>query len=278
MEPLGIAVVQMRSQINKLKCNLTKIEHFSHAAKEQKIDLVCFPELSITGYSRERAAEMAESIPGTGSTFVSNLAQELNITILAGLVEKNGLEKPFNCHFIAFPDGKFQVYRKSHLGLSERTCFSPGQELPVFKNGNTKFGIEICWEMHFPEITTVLALNGCEVVFAPHASPVAGSNRKNTWLKYLAARAYDNSLYVAACNLVGYDGEKQEFGGGALIIDPKGNIVSEYFGREEKMVTAYLDLKLINDIRTKRNVSMKNSFYLSARRPELYGDLIKGVK
>lgn len=277
VKPLGVAVVQMRAEINQIEKNLSKIEYFVNDASKQNIDIICFPELSVTGYSRQRAHEMVESIPGKSSNAISQMAEKYGITILTGVVEESGMDKPFITHLIAFPNGKIEKYRKTHLGLSEQKYFSSGDDLSVFQDEKVNFGIQICWDIHFPEVSTVLSLNGCEIIFAPHASPVSGNDRKKVWTKYLNARAYDNSVYVAACNLVGYDGERQEFGGGTLIIDPKGNIVNEYFGKEEEMITAYLEPELINEIRTKRSKSMKNSFYLTARRPELYGDLAKSI-
>ncbi|MBO8168703.1 MAG: nitrilase [Thermoanaerobacteraceae bacterium] len=276
MKPLGIAVVQMQAKVMRVEENLAKIETYSRIAQKKNVNIICFPELSITGYSRERARQMAEPVPGQSSTAISGLAQQLGMTILAGLVEENRSGKPFITHIVAYPDGKIHKYRKTHLGQYEKEYFSQGDRLPVFKGDGVVFGVQLCWEMHFPEISTILALNGCEIIFAPHASPVAGKARRLVWQKYLNARAYDNSVYVAACNLVGYDGEKQTFGGGSVIIDPKGNVITECYNDREIMLVAHLDPRRFNAIRTKRKETMKNSFYLSARRPELYQDLLKG--
>ncbi len=277
MESTRIAVVQMKSEINMIDENLKKIKHFIDKAHAEEVNIICFPELCINGYSREKAGEYSERIPGPSSLYILDLAIERKMTIIAGVSETNGTEKPFITQFTAFPDGRVQKYRKTHLGISEKKFFSAGDSFPVFNDERLKFGVQLCWEMHFPEITTVLSINGCELVFAPHASPVAGEERREIWLKYLTARAYDNSVYIAACNLVGYDGEKQDFGGGTIIIDPKGNVINECFDSQEKMITATLKSDLINKIRTQRNKSMRNSFYLTARRPELYGDIIKEV-
>jgi predicted amidohydrolase len=278
MKKVIIGLVQIKAEINKPGENLARITHYVKLAKEKKVDIICFPELCISGYHRELALEIAEDIQGDRILAVSRLARDSGITILAGAAEKNSQGKPFITHLVFFPDGKIDKYQKTHLGHSEKNFFAAGNELLVFQTEKIKFGIQICWELHFPEITTILALKGCELIFAPHASPIGGTERKELWLKYLTARAYDNSIYVAACNLVGADGIKQDFGGGALIIDPKGRVISEFFDQEEGMITASLEPDLINAIRTERQKSMRNSFYLSARRPELYGEITKGVK
>lgn len=277
MKSINIAVVQMNAKINNIEENLAKITEFVYQAKQRNVSIICFPELSICGYSQQRAPQAAELIPGTSSQYLSELAQKEKISILAGLAEKNYAGKPYITQLIAFADGRIGKYRKTHLGNMEKKHFSPGDNLPTFDTGSLQFGIQLCWEMHFPEISTVLAINGSKLIFAPHASPVSGTERKDIWIKYLLARAYDNSVYVAACNLVGFDGEKQEFGGGTIIIDPKGNVVREVFNKNEELVMAQLDLELINTIRTKRGETMRNSFYLNARRPELYHDIIREV-
>jgi predicted amidohydrolase len=90
----------------------------------------------------------------------------------------------------------------------------------------------------------------------------------------MIARAYDNAVYLAACNLVGEDGTGHSFCGGALVIDPKGNIIAESFDNRENMLVVDLEPEMINLIRRGESRSMRHSFYLAGRRPELYTDLV----
>ncbi|MBS4024924.1 MAG: hypothetical protein KGZ96_04525 [Clostridia bacterium] len=73
--------------------------------------------------------------------------------------EKNHQGKPFITHMVFFPDGKIDKYQKTHLGHSEKEYFAPGNELPMFQTEKIKFGIQICWELHFPEITTIVTIS-----------------------------------------------------------------------------------------------------------------------
>lgn len=269
-----IAVVQMQAIIGDIDRNLHKIADYCIKASQENVSIICFPELSIHGYSRERAHEFAEVIPGFSSQYLVKVAIENNITIIAGFIEKAHKSLPYITQIIVFPDGKIKKYRKTHLGGLEKKYFSSGDNLPVFEANYNKFAIEICWDLHFPEVSTILSLNGAEIIFAPHASPDTGIDRKAIWLKYLPARAYDNTVYIAACNLVGYDGEKQDMCGGALILDPKGNVIAEAFNGKEEMLIAELDAELINKVRQKESKSMRHIFYLESRRPELYGEIV----
>jgi len=89
-----------------------------------------------------------------------------------------GRSKPYITQLVALPDGSVQKYRKTHLGRSEIPHFIPGNELPVFNTARARFAVQICWDLHFPEVSTILSLKGAEIIFAPHASPSIVGDRK----------------------------------------------------------------------------------------------------
>lgn len=275
MEQTRVALVQMNAQLAATTTNLNKMEAFIKEAAGQKVDIICFPELCVQGYSRNCSGPTAESLPGPSSERIIDMARRYNLVVLAGLAEATPTGRPYITQLVAYPNEKLLKYRKTHLGSSEKPNFSPGAELPVFRHDKLNFGVQICWDLHFPEVTSILSLKGAEVVFAPHASPTIVGDRREIWLKYMTARAYDNAVYLAACNLVGDDGAGHSFCGGALVIDPKGNVIAEAFNKREEMLVADLDPVIINTIRRRESSSMRHSFFLDGRRPELYGDLFK---
>ncbi|MFZ5650561.1 MAG: nitrilase family protein [Bacillota bacterium] len=275
MDKTRIALVQMRSEQGMLENNLEKIEHYIDRAAAGGVDIICFPEMCLQGYSREKARFSSVKVPGEIAARIGRMAAGSGVVVLVGLAEDGAEEKPYITQVVFFPDGSFEKYRKTHLGKSEIPYFTAGDDLPVFSAVKARFGIQICWDMHFPEVSTILSLKGAEIIFAPHASPVIVGDRIGIWMKYMVARAYDNSVFVAACNLVGDDGCGQEFCGGALVVDPRGNPVARSCGSGEGMLVADLDPEVINTIRMKKARSMRHSFYLDCRRPELYGPLIK---
>lgn len=275
MKETRIALVQMQSKNGMVDENVSKIQSFIKEAARKNVDIACFPELCAQGYHREQAHLTAETIPGKISNAVSGMARQAGLAVLVGIAEKSETGKPYITQLVAFPDGSTQKYRKTHLGKSEIPYFTPGDKFVVFSCEKVKFSVQICWDLHFPEMSTILSLRGAEMIFAPHASPSIVGDRREIWLKYLSARAYDNAVFVAACNLVGESGEGQSFCGGALVIDPKGNVVAEAFNGREELLVVNLDPALINTIRNKQAKTMRNSFYLNSRRPELYGDLVR---
>ncbi len=271
MDDIRVAAVIMQSVVGNTQDNLARMEGFVQEAAAQGADLVCFPEMSITGYSVDKTIrKYAEPIPGPSTEAVARMAQENNILILAGLVEVIEGDSVTISQMAVAPDGLMGVYRKLHLGPPEQDLYQSGNELPIFQYRGTAFGIQLCYDGHFPELSTLLALKGAEVLFVPHASPRRSPKEKrNRWLRYLSARAYDNSVFVVTCNQVGDGGAGLTFPGVVLILDPKGQVMAERIGDDEGMIMA--DLRS-DDFTSVRNQKM--GFFLPNRRPELYSELL----
>jgi len=128
------------------------------------------------------------------------------------------------------------------------------------------FGIELCFDGHFPEMSTALALKGAEGIFIPHASPrESGEEKEERWLRYLSARAYDNSVFLVACNPTGETENGLVFPGAAVVLDPKGEILAANRGKGEDLLLA--DLKKEALLKVREN---SLGFFLNKRRPEDY--------
>jgi len=270
MQKLSIALVQMESVIGNIDKNLAKIKEFIYRAAENKVNFICFPELSVTGYSPEKSPDYAEEIPGPSSLILSRLAQEKQIVILAGICEQNEGQRPFITQVVCKPDGSIDRYRKTHLAPHEISFFSTGQDFPVFHSPRVQFGIEICWELHFPEITSILSRLGAEVVFCPYAAARTPRDRQESWHIFLPARAYDNRVFIASCNALG-----QGFGGGLMVCDPEGHIIIEDYQGEESMVIVQLKPETIDSIRKQENQSLFKSYYPKYRRNHIIGPYYK---
>ena len=108
-------------------------------------------------------------------------------------------------------------YRKTHIpayfpnakaggtGSFEKFYFTPGGALPVFEVDGVKIGVQICNDRLYPEPSRVLALQGAEVIFSPIAYSVYSDpeHRNSIWELALRSRAFENGVYVVACNKVG---------------------------------------------------------------------------
>ena len=270
MRDLKAAVVCMTSPVGEVERNLDRTEAFVSMAAEGGVDIVCFPELSISGYTLKDPARLYP--PSVSTEIIGRieaLAGSSGLVILAGLIEVRDGEGPYITQVVAGPEGVLGLYRKTHLSPPEREKYQAGQEIRVFRYREVVFGVQLCYESHFPEISTLMALQGAQVLFMPHASPRGEPKEKrHSWLRHLPGRAFDNALFVVACNQVGRTGEGYSFPGVCLALDPSGRSIGSYDGRRERMLHVTLSGKDLEEVRTHR---MK--YFLPNRRPELYGDL-----
>jgi len=270
MGDLKIAAVCMNSDTGEIERNLDRTEAFVSKASDLGAHLICFPELSITGYVLSDPSKVYRDVlPDQILERVAGMAREKGLIILAGLIEMPRGKKPYISQVVAGPEGLLGSYRKTHLSPKEKEIYQAGEEIRVFRYGEMVFGIQLCYEAHFPEISTVMALKGAEIIFMPHASPRGKPGEKlQSWLRHLPGRAFDNALYVVACNQVGKTGEGFTFPGVAVALSPAGNVMAKYAGTHEEMLLIDFQRAEIEEIR-----KHKMAYFIPNRRPELYSEL-----
>jgi len=272
MEEIRIATVCMNSPPGKIGKNLDRIEFFVREASKKGVDFICFPEASITGYLLRNPEDIySETLSENTIEKIAEIAVANGLVVIAGIIEITDKKKPFISQIVAGPDGLLGIYRKTHLSPQEKKVYSAGNNIKTFCSKDIIFGIQLCYEAHFPEISTVMALKGAEIIFIPHASPRGSPEKKiKSWLRHLPSRAFDNGLFIVACNQVGETREGFSFPGVAVTLDPSGLVIAQYRGNREKMVL--VDIK-IDDLRKIRKHRMK--YFLPNRRPELYMALVE---
>ncbi|GAA0182275.1 nitrilase family protein [Clostridium sediminicola] len=268
---IKVGLVTMDSECFELEKNVKKIIDFIKESKELGIQIVCFPELSLTGYViniRQRLKRL-EDFKKDLLKYEKKIEEAsllYEITVLVGTVEIEG-NKIFISQKVYSKKGYQGSYRKMYLGEKEKNNFTEGKEVKVFEVNadgyEIKFGIGICYDMHFPEIAMECSLQGSQMFFAPHAlSAMSTSRRLDVWNKYMCARAYDNRMYVMALNSVYLE---QRSGGGVACWDCNGTLVSKYLESKEKLYKINIDINEIEKYRNVNNKTMKNRFFLKDR-------------
>jgi len=106
-----------------------------------------------------------------------------------------------------------------------------GDAIKDFSCKALTFGIMLCYDGHFPDLATIMADQGAQLIFNPSASPNDPAKRLTMWQKYLPARAYDNRVWVAGLNLP-FKGK----GGGMALWNSDGDCVKTYADQEDAMV------------------------------------------
>jgi N-carbamoylputrescine amidase len=264
---IRIAAVILNCPVGRISDNLDRMAGWVEAAKKQGADLVCFPEMNVTGYStRANIKNAAESVPGVISQSVSAMAQDFNIVILAGLAEADLAGHVFASHLVVTAQGLAGKYRKVHIAPSESQVFTAGDAIPLFDINGFRLGIQLCYDAHFPELSTRMATEGADAIFMPHASPRGTPAEKfDSWMRHLTARAFDNGLYVIACNQTGNNQSDLNFPGLAVVLDPAGRILKKDMGGNENMIVADLKAEELEKVRGHRM-----RYFLPNRRPDLY--------
>jgi predicted amidohydrolase len=299
---LHVAAVQFHHRAGDKEGNLDGIHRLVERAAAQGVDLIAFPEMCVTGYWHVRRLEragieaLAEPIPsGPTAELVLGWAAGTGMTIGVGLIERSPTGVLFNSYLVALPDGRVAVHRKLHSFESEH--IASGDTFTVFELPNgTRAGVLICWDNNLVENVRITALLGAEILIAPHqtggcdsrsphamglidpelwhrrhldpdrlAAEFAGPKGRGWLMRWLPARAHDNGMFLVFSNGVGLDdGEVRT--GNAMILDPYGRTINESEALDTDMITAELDLGLLDRCTGQR--------WIRGRRPELYQQLV----
>ena len=274
MRNFTLAAACMESVVRDGPGNLARLEALAQGAARRGADLVLFPEACLTGYAiGDQAWEGSLSLddPLIGET--GRLARRLGVDLAVGLMERSENGRLHLTQVLMSRKGDLAgVYRKTHLGPTEKERFWPGRESGVVDLDYARLGLQLCFDAHFPELSTIQADKGAELILAAHASPrqEEPEEKLERWLRYLAARAYDNTVFVAACNPVGDNGQGWTFSGTALILGPKGQVLDSHAGDGPGMALAELSAAELERIANSR---MGN--FRANRRPGLYQRLVE---
>ena len=224
------------------------------AVKESGAQLVVLPEAVTTGFTPDCPAEelwdRVDTLPGAMTDPVEDVARRLGVHVVFPTYER-GAERGviYNSAALFGPEGEvLGVYRKTHLFPTERlreadpskgslTGWStPGHEPVVIETELARIGLTICYDGDFPELYRCEAILGAEVI----VRTAALLRSFEIWEMTNRARAYDNHVYIAACNGVGPDAGGNYYFGHSMIVSPIAQVLALARGTEE-CIAAELD-------------------------------------
>jgi predicted amidohydrolase len=257
-----VAAVNFEGVWGDKAANLKKIERYLREAAALDIDIVCFPELALSGYECAEGDEgpcslhmdAAETIPGPSTGALEQLCRELDLYAIVGMPERDpdDPERLYISAVVVGPEGLVGSRRKTCvIGpplYSETRCFQAGEELPVFETAHGPIGVLICYEFSLaPELTRILSLKGARVVFNLNASP-AGEGKPEFLARQTGARATENFIYSVTCNRVGRE-RTREYYGTSTIAGPAYPRLHQVFAQgsdSEELVHAGVDLAALD--------------------------------
>jgi predicted amidohydrolase len=260
---LRVALIQQDTVWQDPATNLARARAFVAQAAHEGARVVVFPELFTLGFTMA-PEPFAEAIPGPTSEAVADLSRAFGLYIVGSVVETHA-PHPCNAAFVTAPDGSLlAVYRKLHPFSygEENLHYTGGTECPVFAIDGIPCGLQICYDLRFPEPFRALAAKGAEVVFVPANWP---ARRISAWSTLLAARAIENQMAMCGVNRVGRDAMGLDYPGRSAIHDCFGEVIAAG-DATEGLVVGDIDLTQLRAWR-ERFPALKD------RRVEIYSTL-----
>ena len=256
---LRVACIQLTSRADKA-ANLEKAEPLVAKAAATGADLVVLPEKWNAIGDPDVLHEAAETLErGESVEAMARWARSYGITVVGGSIteRREGREKLSNTSIVYDPQGSIVgVYRKIHMFdvevgghvYRESDAEEPGDEPVVVDAEGWTTGLTVCYDVRFPELYRILALEGAELVTVPaHFTLYTG---KDHWELLLRARAVENQYYVAAAAQIGETLPRRLSYGRSLIADPWGTVIA-MAPDEETVIVAELERRRLEEVRAK---------------------------
>jgi N-carbamoylputrescine amidase len=271
MPNLRIAAAMLQAPLGRVEANLVAVVAWTRRARQAGARLVCFPEMGLTGYTtRDVLRRHTLTSHGPVADTLQDLAEGQGITILVGTAETAPGGRVYAAHWVVRPGMPIGVYRKTHIAPPEKRMLAPGNDVPVFDVGRHRIGIQLCYDAHFPELSAHMASLGADILFFPHASPRGTPQEKlASWMRHLTARAFDNGVFVVACNQAGENGAGLSFPATAVVVGPSGDVLAQDTSGQEGLLVADVKTALLTHVRGHRM-----RYFFPNRRTNLYRRLL----
>ena len=208
--------------------------------------LFIFPEMFLTDYSFRDFDSVKSDVEDALESILSVTSRKGCTAVVGGPRYDGGV---FNTAYVI--SDHIAWYDKINLPnfgpFSERECFRPGSEPFMFECNGFKYGVIVCYDIFFPELTKMYAMNGADAVVCISASPVTS---KTPFERVIPARAVESTVYMLFVNNIGFRG-KMEFFGKSRCLTPTGDI-SVILDHDESIRTAELSRDDIEFARIQR--------------------------
>lgn len=253
MRKLTLGLVQMRCQKGAMGYNIISMYKYLEECKKSGAEIVCFPEMNITGYiNPEKYPQAVISRYHSAIQQVADMSFTYQATVIAGFAEKNHAGKPFITQLVA-QDGKVVgCYRKKNIGSDETGLFCPGSDTPLFSHSGISFGLAICSDIEDSGLFKEYAEKGAGLVFESAAPGLYGEQETRDWSRghnwwrseckeKLGSYAAGNGIYIAVATQAGRT-EDEDFPGGGYVFTNEGCCAYETSDWHEGVLIAQIEL------------------------------------
>lgn len=287
-ETFAVSLVQFDAKPLAIEENLENMRALALDQVRAGARMIVFPELSNTGYVEplapaagfsdtlfeqdyaQRLYVASEPAGGAFTRMLGEIAVEHGVLIVAGLATRHPILNGVlhNSSLLLDPSGACVAYHKIHRWHMEKLYFMAGGRIDVHATAIGRIGMQVCYDIRFPELTRSMALRGAEIItniwasFRPVATPPADPD---TFIHRAYTRAIENGVFFLSCNRAGRQGDFQ-FLGRSCLLAPDGRVLARSTTEQPEVLQAEIDLAEVSRYRS--HVGLYTD-----RRPDLYGDL-----
>ena len=254
---IRVGLAQIDSRLGDLEANLAHHLEWIQTARKEGVELLLFPELSLTGYRLLHLTPRV-SIQPVSSKIVEALRHAApEMAIVVGCVEEDDHGALFNSALLLAGGEIRHVHRKLYLPtygiFQEGRFFSEGRKLVMAELFGNPFGILICEDFWHSDPAEKLARKGAKLIGVISASPGRiGPDpmppSQEAWESLTRSSALLNTSWILYCGRVGWE-EGTFYTGGSHIVRPGGEILARAPYLEEHLLTAEIDLREVDRLR-----------------------------
>ena len=233
-----IALIQMRCEKAAITENLKGLSIYIAEADKKGVDILAFPEASITGYvdvNLEKYPDVIIPPDGAAINAVCSMTTGRNVTVLAGFIEANPGGKPFITQAVIRNGRIIGFYRKMNIVDEDNDWFTPGDSVSIFTHDDISFGMAICSDIGNEAVFAECARQGARIVFVLAAPGLLGEQATRNWRsgfewwegecrKYLEGYAKKYRIWIAVATQAGRTVD-EDFPGGGYVFAPDGRRV-----------------------------------------------------
>jgi len=244
MRSLRLGLAQINTTVGDLEGNAAKVTQYVERARAQGVDLVSFPELTITGYPPEDLLLRPKFVQDNLATLRRVAEGCRGITAVVGFVDSN--EDIYNAAAVIHDGRLVDVYHKQFLPnygvFDENRYFQAGNRCPAYVVAGVGLGVSVCEDIWHPgDPTRAQALAGAQVIININGSPYHVGKRRFRE-QMLATRASDYAVFVCYTNQVGGQDELV-FDGASMVLSPWGEILAQAAAFQEELLVCDLNLE-----------------------------------
>jgi predicted amidohydrolase len=223
----------MHCEKGAIRKNLESIAYYLEEATLRDVDIIGFPEMSLTGYADPtKYPEAVLNLDSPEVHHLLKLTEQYSVTVLVGLIEENPSGKPFITQIVVRRGAIQGYYRKITIKDEETEWFSAGQAVPVFELDGLNFGVAVCADIENEAVFAECGRQGAKIVFELAAPGLYGEQATRNWetgfawwegecQKYLSRYAQEHGFWVGVATQAGRTVD-EDFPGGGYVFSPTG--------------------------------------------------------